>query len=51
LASWARDAGLTLSEQKGLTYNLLSKRYSLGNDLDVNYLAYYSKPEIEAIGQ
>jgi len=51
LASWARDAGLTLSEQKGMTYNLLSKRYSLGNDLDVNYLAYYSKPEIEAIGQ
>jgi len=51
LASWARDAGLTLREQKGMTYNLLSKRYSLGNDLDVNYLAYYSKPEIEASGQ
>ena len=50
LASWARDAGLTLLEQKGMTYNLLSKRYSLGSDLDVNYLAYYSKPEIEASG-
>jgi len=50
LASWSRDAGLTLIEQRGMTYNLLSKRYSLGNDLDVNYLAYYDKPALEERG-
>ncbi len=44
LAGWARDAGLELQEQRGMTYNLLSKRYSLGKDLDVNYLAHYHKP-------
>ena len=44
LAGWARSAGLELQEQRGMTYNLLSKRYSLGNDLDVNYLAHYRKP-------
>ena len=44
LAGWARDAGLELQEQRGMTYNLLSKRYSLGQDLDVNYLAHYHKP-------
>ena len=44
LAGWARSAGLELQEQRGMTYNLLSKRYSLGNDLDVNYLAHYLKP-------
>ena len=48
LASWSRDAGLNLIEQKGMTYNLLSKRYSLGTDLDVNYFAYYDKPAISA---
>lgn len=43
LAGWAREAGLTLKEQRGMTYNLLSKRYSLGQDLDVNYLAHYHR--------
>lgn len=45
LASWARDAGLRLLEQRGMSYNLLTKRYSLGTDLDVNYLAYYRRPD------
>lgn len=47
LASWARDAGLELLQQRGMSYNLLSKRYSLGSDLDVNYLAYYRRPTLE----
>ena len=50
LASWSRDAGLIMIEQRGMTYNLFSKRYSLGNDLDVNYLAYYDKPALEERG-
>lgn len=44
LAGWAREAGLSLKEQCGMTYNLLTKRYSLGQDLDVNYLAHYHRP-------
>ena len=44
LAGWAREAGLSLKEQRGMTYNLLTKRYSLGQDLDVNYLAHYHRP-------
>ena len=44
LAGWAREAGLSLKEQRGMTYNLLTKRYSLGQYLDVNYLAHYHRP-------
>lgn len=44
LAGWAREAGLSLKEQRGMTYNLLTERYSLGQDLDVNYLAHYHRP-------
>jgi 2-polyprenyl-6-hydroxyphenyl methylase/3-demethylubiquinone-9 3-methyltransferase len=39
LESWARDAGLNLKKLKGITYNPLFKSYSLGDDIDVNYLA------------
>ena len=45
LAAWSREHGLTLKDQIGMTYNPLSKRYSLAQDLDVNYLACYSKQE------
>lgn len=43
LAAWSREHGLTLKDQIGMGYNPLSKRYSLTNNLDVNYLACYSK--------
>ena len=43
LAGWAREAGLSLKEQRGMTYNLLTKRYSLGQDLDVNYSSALSQ--------
>jgi len=39
LESWARHAGLKLRDLTGMTYNPLSKQYSLDRDLDVNYLA------------
>ncbi len=45
LASWARVSGLQLNDQIGMAYNPLSKRYSLQNNLDVNYLACYRSPE------
>ena len=43
LESWARDADLHLRELTGMSYNLLSKKYSLGHDVDVNYLMHYQK--------
>jgi len=38
LAGWCRDAGLALADLTGMTYNPLTKVYSLGRDVDVNYL-------------
>ncbi len=40
LEAWTRAAGLELKELTGMSYNPFSKQYSLGRDLDVNYLAY-----------
>ena len=39
LAGFMRRAGLQLDAFKGLTYNPLTKMYSLNRDTDVNYLA------------
>jgi 2-polyprenyl-6-hydroxyphenyl methylase/3-demethylubiquinone-9 3-methyltransferase len=44
LERWARSAGLELQELTGMTYNPLSAEYRLGEDVDVNYLAWFSKP-------
>ncbi len=43
LESWARHAGLTLRSSIGMLYNPLSKEYSLGENLDVNYLMYFRR--------
>ena len=43
LESWIRAAGLNLRELTGMSYNPLSKRYSLGYDVDVNYLMHCQK--------
>ncbi|MFA7618282.1 MAG: bifunctional 2-polyprenyl-6-hydroxyphenol methylase/3-demethylubiquinol 3-O-methyltransferase UbiG [Thiohalomonadaceae bacterium] len=40
LESWARHAGLALRDLTGMSYNPLSRQYSLGRDLEVNYLGY-----------
>ncbi|MFQ5644391.1 MAG: bifunctional 2-polyprenyl-6-hydroxyphenol methylase/3-demethylubiquinol 3-O-methyltransferase UbiG [Thiogranum sp.] len=44
LEYWARNAGLELQELTGMTYNPLTQEYKLGNDVDVNYLAWFKKP-------
>ena len=44
LATWSRQAHLTLRDQIGMGYNPLTKKYYLQNSLDVNYLACYEKP-------
>jgi 2-polyprenyl-6-hydroxyphenyl methylase/3-demethylubiquinone-9 3-methyltransferase len=38
LGAWSRQAGLTVKDIVGLTYNPLTKHYKLGNDVDVNYM-------------
>lgn len=45
LALWSRASGLQLEQQIGMGYNPLTHKYSLQNNVDVNYIAYYTKPE------
>ena len=44
LAQFSRDAGLELHSSKGLSFNPLTQRYSLGGDTDVNYLLACRRP-------
>ncbi len=44
LASWVRGARLDLKDVTGMLYNPLTKHYSLGRDVGVNYLAYAVAP-------
>ncbi|MFL9926273.1 bifunctional 2-polyprenyl-6-hydroxyphenol methylase/3-demethylubiquinol 3-O-methyltransferase UbiG [Herbaspirillum lusitanum] len=44
LAQYTRQAGLDIDGFKGLSYNPLTKIYSLNQDTDVNYLVACSKP-------
>ncbi len=44
LAQFCRDAGLEARASRGLTYNPLTQRYSLGSDTDVNYLMACRRP-------
>ena len=43
LDGWARHAGLSLQNSIGMHYNPLTKEYSLGENLDVNYLMYFQR--------
>lgn len=43
LAYWSRSAGLTTLGVKGMSYNPLTKRYWLGDDVAVNYLMHTVK--------
>lgn len=45
LCRWARDAGLDLLDIEGVSYNPLTRQFSLGRDTNVNYLAAFEKPE------
>ena len=44
LESWARRAGLELRASTGMHYNPLTQEYSLGSNVDVNYLMHYRRP-------
>ena len=43
LASFARQADLTLQDQAGMSYNPITKHYSLNKDVSVNYLVHTVK--------
>jgi 2-polyprenyl-6-hydroxyphenyl methylase/3-demethylubiquinone-9 3-methyltransferase len=43
LAQFARNAGMTVENLKGMTYNPLTQIYSLNQDTDVNYLVACSR--------
>lgn len=43
LADWARQAGLKVEHLCGMSHNPVTKRYWLGDDVDVNYLMHTSK--------
>ncbi|MDH5232527.1 MAG: bifunctional 2-polyprenyl-6-hydroxyphenol methylase/3-demethylubiquinol 3-O-methyltransferase UbiG [Gammaproteobacteria bacterium] len=45
LANWMRVAQFDLSQIKGMSYNPITKQYSLGKDINVNYLVAGSKAE------
>jgi 2-polyprenyl-6-hydroxyphenyl methylase/3-demethylubiquinone-9 3-methyltransferase len=44
LAQHTRNAGLEVKKLKGMTYNPLTKMYSLNQDTDVNYLVACTRP-------
>jgi 2-polyprenyl-6-hydroxyphenyl methylase/3-demethylubiquinone-9 3-methyltransferase len=43
ISSWVRNADLSVESLKGMSYNPLSKLYSLGNDVAVNYILHATK--------
>jgi len=45
LSAMAREVGFDLRKLVGMTYNPVTRKYKLGNDVDVNYLLYLTKPE------
>jgi len=45
LNGWAEQAGLRMHELIGLHYNPLFKSYKLAPGIDVNYMAYCTRPE------
>lgn len=43
LEEWARHAGLALQDTIGMQYNPFTREYSLGENVDVNYLMYFRR--------
>ncbi|MDH3441637.1 MAG: bifunctional 2-polyprenyl-6-hydroxyphenol methylase/3-demethylubiquinol 3-O-methyltransferase UbiG [Gammaproteobacteria bacterium] len=45
LEAWSRHTGLELQGSIGLHYNPISSEYSLGENIDVNYLMHFQRPD------
>ncbi|MEO1247930.1 MAG: bifunctional 2-polyprenyl-6-hydroxyphenol methylase/3-demethylubiquinol 3-O-methyltransferase UbiG [Pseudomonadota bacterium] len=46
LEEWARSTGLAIANTTGMHYNPLTRIYSLGPNVDVNYIQYYRRPDV-----
>ena len=44
LAGWTRQAGLQTADISGMLYNPITQAFSLGRDVDVNYLVHARRP-------
>jgi 2-polyprenyl-6-hydroxyphenyl methylase/3-demethylubiquinone-9 3-methyltransferase len=44
LAAWTRQAGLQTEDISGMLYNPITQAFSIGRDVDVNYLVHARKP-------
>jgi 2-polyprenyl-6-hydroxyphenyl methylase/3-demethylubiquinone-9 3-methyltransferase len=49
LARWGRDAGLELDDLTGISYNPLTRAFSLSDDVSVNYLARFRRRDANAV--
>ncbi|MCG8436092.1 MAG: bifunctional 2-polyprenyl-6-hydroxyphenol methylase/3-demethylubiquinol 3-O-methyltransferase UbiG [Gammaproteobacteria bacterium] len=45
LDTWAGETGLNLSNLTGIHYNPLTQRYSIGGNVDVNYLIHFQRTD------
>ena len=45
LERWSRHSGLQLQSSIGLHYNPLTREYSLGENIDVNYIMHFQRPD------
>jgi 2-polyprenyl-6-hydroxyphenyl methylase/3-demethylubiquinone-9 3-methyltransferase len=45
LDGWARAVGLALQSSIGMHYNPVTREYSLGPNVDVNYLMHFRRPD------
>ena len=45
LEAWSRHAGLQLQGSIGMHYNPLTREYSLGDNVDVNYIMHFHRPD------
>jgi 2-polyprenyl-6-hydroxyphenyl methylase/3-demethylubiquinone-9 3-methyltransferase len=43
MEAWSRAAGLSLEDLSGMSYNPLTRKYRLGSDVSVNYLACFRR--------
>lgn len=41
---WSRQAGLDIKDVSGMSYNPFTRSYSLGADIDINYLMHATRP-------
>ncbi len=48
LTGWARSLGLDIVAMTGIKYNPLINQFSLGDDIDVNYIAVFNKPQLKS---